>query len=164
MVYGPGDTGPTHAFLADYLRRRLPLVPLGSAYCWGHVSDIAQGHILAMGKGRAGESYFLAGPAHSARDALRLGEEITGVPPPSFLAPPWLLKALSGLMRVAEIVAPVPEGYSSEYLRVSAGVTYLGDNGKARRELGWSPRSLRDGFEETLRAEMDTLGIRPAQG
>jgi len=44
-------------------------------------------------------------------------------------------------------------------LRASAGVTYLGDNSKAKRELGYSPRSLEDGLRETLMYDLDRLGI-----
>jgi len=53
---------------------------------------------------------------------------------------------------------PVPDEYSAEYLRVNAGTTYLGDNAKARRELGYAPRPLRDGLAETLQHEMRLLG------
>jgi dihydroflavonol-4-reductase len=60
---------------------------------------------------------------------------------------------------LVEKVVPLPEDYSAEYLRINAGVTYIGDNGKARRELGYSPRPLEDGLAETLRHEMRLLGM-----
>jgi nucleoside-diphosphate-sugar epimerase len=47
--------------------------------------------------------------------------------------------------------------YTSEYLRVNAGVSYMGDNSKARRELGYNPRPLREGAEETLKYEMERM-------
>ena len=56
-------------------------------------------------------------------------------------------------------VVPLPESYTAEGLRVTAGVTYLGDNAKARRELGYAPRPLADGLAETLRHEMKLLGM-----
>jgi len=34
----------------------------------------------------------------------------------------------------------------AEYLRVNAGPTYIGDNAKARRELGYNPRPLKEGL------------------
>jgi nucleoside-diphosphate-sugar epimerase len=37
---------------------------------------------------------------------------------------------------------------------VAAGVSYLGDNAKARRELGYEPRSLEAGLRITLEHEM----------
>lgn len=161
LIYGPGDAGPSGDALANYLRRRLPLMPLETAYCWAHVEDVARGHLLAMEKGRPGENYYVCGPAHSFVEAIRLAEQISGVPAPALTAPPGLLRAMSGLMSVVERVIPVPENYSSEYLRVSAGVTYIGDNAKARRELGWTPRPLKEGLTETLEYEMRRLGLKP---
>ncbi len=43
---------------------------------------------------------------------------------------------------------------------MNAGVTYLGTNAKAVRELGYDPRSLEDGLPETLRHEMQLLGMK----
>ncbi len=162
LVYGPGDEGPTHELLVQYLTQKLPLLPQGVAFSWAHVDDIAQGHILAMEKGRIGESYFLAGPVHTLADGLKLAEEITGVPGPRMTAPPAVLKAMSAFMGLVEKIVPVPASYSSEYLRVSAGTTYIGDNAKARRELGWSPRPLREGLAETLAYERQRLAEQAA--
>jgi len=39
-------------------------------------------------------------------------------------------------------------------------VTYLGSNAKAKRELGWEPRALKDGLPETLQWEMEQLGMK----
>ena len=55
---------------------------------------------------------------------------------------------------------PVPPDYSSEYLRISAGVTYIGSNAKARRAWGYDPRPLEEGLTETLQHEMKLLGMR----
>jgi nucleoside-diphosphate-sugar epimerase len=160
LIYGPGDQGPSHEAFVSYLKRQLPLMPQQTAYSWGHVDDIARGHLLAMEKGQPGENYYVCGPAHTLIEALKLAEQITGVPTPGLTAPPWLLRAMSGLMSVFEPIVSVPDNYSSEYLRVSAGVTYIGDNTKAKRELGWTPRTLNDGLPETLRWEMEQLGMK----
>jgi nucleoside-diphosphate-sugar epimerase len=160
LIYGPGDQGPSHEAFVSYLKRQLPLMPQQTAYSWGHVDDIARGHLLAMEKGQPGENYYVCGPAHTLIEALKLAEQITGVPTPGLTAPPWLLRAMSGLMSVFEPIVSVPDNYSGEYLRVSAGVTYIGDNTKAKRELGWTPRTLNDGLPETLRWEMEQLGMK----
>ncbi|MBV9578862.1 MAG: NAD-dependent epimerase/dehydratase family protein, partial [Chloroflexi bacterium] len=57
-VYGPGDNSPQGELLRQYLRRKLPMVPRGSALCWGHVDDTAAGHALAMERGATGQSYI----------------------------------------------------------------------------------------------------------
>ena len=150
LVYGPGDQSVVHDVLVQYLTRKLPMVPEGTAFCWAHVHDIAAGHLLAMEHGRAGENYFLAGPSHTIREALQLGEQISGIPAPRLTAPAAMLRAMSAIMAPIERIVPVPDMFRSEYLRTTAGATYLGDNAKARRELGWAPShpSWREGFAE----------------
>jgi nucleoside-diphosphate-sugar epimerase len=159
LVYGPGDEGPSGRILRTYLQRKLPLVPEGAAYCWAHVDDVAAGHVLAMERGRPGESYHLAGPPATVVSALALAERITGIPGPRFRAPPILLRVLAAVMTPVAALVPVPEDYQPETLRVLAGCTYLGTNDKARRELGWEPRDLESGLGDTLRHEMNQLGI-----
>ena len=56
----------------------------------------------------------------------------------------------------------LPPAASPESLRVLAGVTYLGTAARAREELGWTPRPLREGLMDTLRHEMRLLGMTPA--
>jgi nucleoside-diphosphate-sugar epimerase len=160
LVYGPGDPSLLGESIRLYLRRRLPAVPQGAAYCWAHVEDAAHAHRLAMEKGRPGEAYIIAGPPHSMAEFFEIAAEITGVPAPRLRLSPGVQRAAAGLMGLVEKVFPVPPTYSAEYLRSSAGVTYLGDNARARRELGYDPRPLRDGLPETLRHEMQSLGLR----
>jgi nucleoside-diphosphate-sugar epimerase len=159
LIYGAGDTSSVRTLLIQYLRRQLPVVPQQTAFCWAHVDDVARAHILAMEKGRPGQNYFICGPAHTTVEALQIAQQLTGIPaPPS--APPGLFKALSAVMGVVEQVLPVPESYTAEGLRIIAGATYLGDNAKARRELGWEPRPLAEGLQETLEHEMKLLEMR----
>ena len=160
-VYGPGDPSSLGQALRQYLRRKLPMVPRGAAYCWGHVDDTAHGHLLAMERGRAGQSYIIAGPPHSLQDVFELAERITGIPAPRLHVPAALLKGVAAAAGVVERVVPLPETYTAEYLRVAAGVTYLGSSAKAQRELGWAPRGLDEGLRETLRYELAKLGQKP---
>ena len=162
LVYGPGDTSSVRTTFIQYLQRKLPMIPRRTAFSWAHVDDIARGHVLAMERGRPGESYIIAGPTSTFEDALALAEQITGVPAPRLRVGPGLLKVAAAVMNVIEKVVPVPENYSAEYLRINAGVTYIGDNRKARRELGYNPRPLKEGLAETLRHEMRLLGMAPA--
>jgi nucleoside-diphosphate-sugar epimerase len=75
-----------------------------------------------------------------------------------------MMKAMAGIMGVVGAVVPLPDAFSREGLRVSAGVTYLGSNAKAKRELGYNPRPLDVGLRQTLEYEMEKLGITPKQG
>lgn len=161
LVYGPGDSSDFHDGLLLYLKGRLPLVPQGAAYCWGHVDDIARGHILAMERGKPADTYIICGEPHTLADAFRLAQKITGIPAPRLQIPPTMMKLTALLAGLVENAIHLPAAYSSEGLRVSAGVTYLGDNTKAKRQLGYDPRPFAEGWRETLLYELRELEIQP---
>lgn len=158
MIYGPGDTSSARTTFVEYLQRKLPMIPQQTAFSAAHVDDIARAHITAMEKGKPGETYIIAGPTHTLVDIIQTAQEITGIPAPRS-APPWIFGGLSSVMGLAERFTELPETYRSEYLRVAAGTTYIGDASKAKRELGYNPRSLKEGLTETLQHEMRLLGI-----
>ena len=150
LVYGPGDTSQTGTLVAAVLAGRRPTVPAGGAVCWGHVDDIAHGHLLAMEKGVPGESYFLAGEPSSLADGLRLLAELAGKPGPIVL-PASVIRVAGAAVGIVERVVRPPAGYSSEAMRASLA-TYLGSPAKAYRELGWTSRPLREGLSELVAA------------
>ena len=154
LIYGPGDTSSVRVSIIDFLKGRLPMLPTKTAFCYGHVEDIAQGHILSMEKGKAGETYIIAGEPYRIVDAFKLASQITGKRAP-MAVPYQIMKILSVLVKPLD--AFLPEIYTSEGLRVVAGATYLGDNSEAQRELGYDPRPLREGWGETLLHEQKLL-------
>ncbi len=160
LIYGPGDTSTVRTTFTQYLQRKLPVLPSRTAYSWAHVDDIAHGHILAMEQGTPGGTYIIAGPTHTLVEGMSIAQKITGVPAPRIHVPPAVMKAMSATIGVVERFVPVPDDYSAEYLRISAGVTYIGSNAKAKKELGYQPRSLEDGLTETLQHEMRLLGMK----
>jgi N-acetylglutamate synthase-like GNAT family acetyltransferase len=127
------------------------------------VDDTAHGHILAMDKGRAGESYIIAGPPHTLEEALEVAQEITGIRPPLLRPPAVMLRVMAATARVVERVVTLPQTYSSETLRIAAGATYLGSSEKAQQELGFRTRTLEDGLRETLLEEMALLGMKDSR-
>jgi nucleoside-diphosphate-sugar epimerase len=148
VVYGPGDTSALGAALRN---PRLPLAP-PARLNWAHVDDVARGHVLALERGRIGESYHLAGPAHTVAEALALRERVTGIPAPRTAPSGRTIRALLPIVRAVARVVSLPATYSPETLRSMAGTTYLGSNEKARRELGWEPRPLEQWLRETFAA------------
>ena len=88
LVYGPGDTSSVRTNFIQYLRRKLPLLPKTTAFCWAHVDDIAGAHILAMAHGKAGrELHHRGSQAHIYRshgagrtDHRRSGAAAAGEP------------------------------------------------------------------------------------
>jgi nucleoside-diphosphate-sugar epimerase len=155
-IYGPDDTSTIRTNIISLLKGQLPMLPDQTTLCWAHVDDIAQGHILAMEKGRIGESYIIAGEPRKVADVFHLAATIAGKRRP-MIVPHQMMKVMSVLVRPLDGI--LPESYTSEGLRIVSGITYIGDNSKAKREIGYSPRPLAEGWEETLRHEMQLLGM-----
>ncbi|MGH9384583.1 MAG: NAD-dependent epimerase/dehydratase family protein [Vicinamibacterales bacterium] len=157
VVYGPGDNGPFHAALIDLLRQRLPITPAITAFCWAHVEDTARAHILAMEKGKAGETYIITGPRHSFEEAFAIAAEIAKVKKPRFHPRPAVMRLAARMMDVLGHVITLPVKYQPESLRVLAGATYFGSSDKAARELGFTARPLTEGMTQTIEHELRVL-------
>ena len=155
LIYGPGDTSTVRVNLLDLLNGKLPMLPSQTGYSWAHVDDIVDGHTLAMEKGKTGESYIICGEPYTALDAFTLAAKTAGVKAP-MTVPYQMMKALSVLVTPFDTL--MPPTYTSEGLRVVSGVTYYGDNSKAKRELGYTPRPVNEGWVETVQHEMKSLG------
>jgi len=156
LVYGPGDTSAFGDALREFLRGDLPVVPRGVAYSPGHVADVARAHLQAMDRGTPGEAYIVGGEPATLVDLFDVIADVAGREPPRAVSPVvfrWLA-AVAGLL---EQVVTLPPDYRTERLRVLGGVTYLGDNSKARAELGLQHRPLREGLEATVRQELAQL-------
>jgi dihydroflavonol-4-reductase len=139
QVYGPGDHSAVGRGMREVAegRSRLMLFPeLGLNMV--HVDDAANGVLLALDRGRAGESYALGGEITTLRDLLRAVAAATGRRAPSLAIPSVLVRALA-----------LPFAGPRELVRSAAGVTFWASDAKARKELGYAPRPLAQGLRET---------------
>src|SRR5207245_1370948 len=87
------------------------------------VAVCVDAHGVALERGRAGESYVIAGRPHTLVEALLIAERVCGIPAPRLAVPPPLLRLAAGVTAVL--------GQDAESLRVLAGVTYLASSAKA---------------------------------
>jgi nucleoside-diphosphate-sugar epimerase len=163
VVYGPGDTSQLRPALVQYLQGELRALPKRQGVCWGFIDDTVEGHLLALLKGRPGQEYIIAGPPHRFVEAFDTASRITGVPAPRLQVGRGTIRFLAALAALRERFGEVPPERTAEYLRVNSGVTYYGDNAKARRELGFAPRPIEEGLRTTLEHEMRLLGMEPPQ-
>jgi nucleoside-diphosphate-sugar epimerase len=158
LIYGPDGTGLSDEALRLYLKKKLPMISKRTAYSWAHVDDVAHGHILAMEKAAHDSTYIICGPSHTLEEAFTIANKITGIKKP-MAVPPIMLSISAALVWPLEKIFHLPEMYASETLRVSAGCTYLGNNSKAKKELGYNPRTLEEGLKQTLEYEMKKMGL-----
>lgn len=156
LVYGPDDPSSVGGALRQLLRGRLPALPHGTQYNWAHVDDTARAHLLAMDHGHCGQRYIIAGQRAQLLPMMRLAAQEARVRAPLGV-PPAAMRATGVVTGPLARVLPIPAQYTPEALRVVAGVSYLGSNAKARRDLGFEPRPLADGWVDTVHHEMATL-------
>jgi nucleoside-diphosphate-sugar epimerase len=157
-VYGPGDSSSIGQMIAQFLAGKMPLIPFpDTGLCFAHVEDTAAGIVLALDQGKAGEAYFLSGPATTIREAIETVAEVSGRKAPKRAVPTPLLKAMTPIgPLVGKLMGQPPN--LRELISAADGVTFWASNEKARRELGYAPR----GLEEGLRAMLETEGKLPA--
>jgi nucleoside-diphosphate-sugar epimerase len=152
-VYGPGDTSQVADLLEQFLAGKLPLLPFPElGICLTHVEDIAAGILLALDKGKLGETYVLSGPATTMRDAVEVVAGISGRKAPKRALPVPLMKAMIPIgPLVGKLMGQPPN--LRELISSGDKVTFWASHEKASRELGYAPRGMEEGLRQTLEAD-----------
>lgn len=154
VIYGPGKLTSGNVIAGLMLERfngRLPgYIGHGNdRESFSHVEDVAYGHVAAIEKGVVGERYLLTGENASFVDLFNLAANLTGTAPPSFHIPLWVLE-IYGWLSVfwARITGKLPLiSYPTVYV-LKHQWAYSCE--KAKEELGYKPRTLREGLADTL--------------
>lgn len=144
---GPGDVGPTPTgrIIADMFATPVA-VALVTESNYIDVRDCAMGHVLALEKGRRGESYILGGENYTHEDIVRRVLRITGMQRHVIVLRPDALKPAAHLLTLAaKFTKKAPFTTPVEIEITKKGL--IADASKARRELGLTVRPI----EETLR-------------
>jgi dihydroflavonol-4-reductase len=136
---GPRDIKPTPTgrMIADAAAGRMPAY-LETGLNVVHVDDVAEGHMLALERGRPGERYILGSENLKLKALLALVDQVTGRTQNRIkLSPPvlWPVALLcEGLARFG--VEPL---VTRDHLRMSAKTMFF-SHARATRELGFQPR------------------------
>lgn len=152
VVLGPGDRRPTPtgSMIVHYINGRM------KAYASMRqnlvdVEDVAEGHCLALERGRPGGRYILGGDDLSMEEVVAILAELTGIAAPRVALPVGLMLFLG---RIDEWIArrlwrhePLFPVEAALHARDSRRF----DVSKARRELGFAPRTAREVLERALR-------------
>lgn len=152
-VFGPGaltDANAVTRAVSLYLhgRLRVRLADGGALANYVYAGDVAQGIQLAAERGRSGAHYILGGDNVSFTEFLDLVAELGKVRRRTIPLPPAL--AL-GVARIAQTwgrlggIAPITPRFVRVFLEDRRA-----DLTATRRDLGYRPRSLRDGLDTTI--------------
>jgi len=145
-IYGPDDPsllGTAH----KYLFRGLP-VAVGAhlILSFVNVDDCAEGLIRIAERGHDGEEYILVSDAVTFRKWFETIAQATGKRPPRFYLPDVLVWDVGDVAR--RLVPGRPGRILRDAIAMSAGEHWSFSGEKARRELGWEPRTLAQGMVE----------------
>ena len=142
QVYGAGDHSGFGGLLSSFTRGRLPIVPFPDlGLNLTNRDDIAAGILRALDAGRPGRSYVMGGEVVRVADAFATLARILGRPAPRWQLPYGVLEA-AALFR-SEL---------NEVISSAKGVTFWATDERAKRELGYTSRTLEEGFRETYRS------------
>ncbi len=149
-VVGPYDYKPSEMgqLFIDFAKKKLRAY-IDGAYDFVDVRDAATGHILACEKGHAGESYILSGERITMNALMSMLEEITGARAPRFKIPIWLahiVATFAPLYYSLTKAKPRLTRYSIHTLTSNCLIS----REKSRRELGYSPRPIRESIADTI--------------
>ena len=151
-VYGPNDHSEVGNMIEQVRTGKLPAKMFPEAgFMFCHVEDIAAGIVLALDKGKVGESYVLSAEQSTIGELIDKVASIAGRKPHRFTMPSALLKLSAPLGPVIGPLMGFPPNLR-ELIASSDGVTYWATDAKARRELGFAPRDLDTGLRDTLAA------------
>lgn len=146
LIFGRGDIYRSASSLINLVaERRLTVATTGGVNCV-HIDDVVDGHMAALAAGRTGERYILGGYNLTHLQLLQTIAGITGVPEPTTVVPPGLLRGLVGPANLLRSYLRLP--FSPDLLRL-AGYYFYFNTHKMESELGITkPRPITDAILE----------------
>jgi dihydroflavonol-4-reductase len=149
---GPGDwkPTPTGGMIVDFARgRMIARPPESGGMNLVDVTDVAEAHVAALERGRIGERYIVGGQNFTFDALWDLLAEVTGRPAPAVRAPLPLMFAAAYVDELRCRVTGSAPFVPLEGVRMSRERMFV-DSSKAQRELGITPRPVRDALARSV--------------
>lgn len=122
---------------------------IDGAYDFVDVRDVARGIILAGEKGQSGECYILSGEQITVYGLLLLLQELTGVKAPSLKVPIWLAQIAARVTPLYYRLTRTKPRFTSYSIDVLCSNSVISSE-KARRELGFATRPIRESIADAI--------------
>ncbi len=134
---GPGDHKPTPTgkIIVDFLNRKMPAY-IDTGLNLVDVRDVAEGHCLALEKGRTGGKYILGNRNLTLAEIFQILEAISKVPAPRVKLPHTPILWLAGILSLVSRVTRREPLFPYEGVKMAAKRMYF-DPSRAIRELGF---------------------------
>ena len=147
---GPRDIRPTPTgrIIIEAATGRIPAY-VNTGLNLVHVDDVAAGHLLALDKGRIGESYILGGQNATLREMLAEIADMTGRKAPRVRLPRGPIYPIAHAAEMIARVTGKEPFVTVDALDMSKHTMFFG-SAKAERELGYRARPYRQALEDAL--------------
>ncbi len=147
---GPRDVKPTPTgrVIVEAATGRMPAF-LDTGLNLVHVDDVAQGHLLALDKGRIGQNYILGGTDVPLQTMLGDIAFLSGRRAPTIKLPRAPLFPLAYAAEALARITGKEPFLTADALRMSRYHMFFSSE-KAKRELGYTARPYREGLHDAL--------------
>ena len=147
---GPRDIKPTPTgkMIRDAAAGKVPAY-IDTGLNIVHVDDVAEGHVLALEKGRAGERYVLGGENMLLKDILALVAEVAGRRPPKIQLPEAVVWPVAWVMEKFADATGIAPMMTRDHLKMARKKMFY-SSAKAQAELGYQPRPVRSAVEDAV--------------
>lgn len=149
-IIGPNDFSNTHLtqLIIDFVNGRLKACVKGG-YDFVDVRDVTNGIISACFNGKKGECYILSNRYVDIKELLDTISEVTGKKKIKSVLPMFFAKITAPLSEIYYRVLNQPPLYTRYSLYTLTSNSNF-SNEKARKELGYNNRDLKDTIKDTI--------------
>lgn len=149
-IIGPNDFGNSHLtqLIIDFANGKLKACVKGG-YDFVDVRDVADGIINACFKEKKGECYILSNRYVEIKELLDTVSEVKNDKKINSILPMWLAKLTAPLSELYYSILKQPPLYTKYSLYTLTSNSNF-SNEKAKRELGYKNRELRETVEDTV--------------
>ncbi len=148
---GSGDVKPTPTgqMIVDFLKGRMPAY-VDTGLNLVDVEDVAEGHLLAMEKGRLGERYILGNRNLTLREILGILSRVSGCPAPWLKLPRGVALGLAAVSTAFSRLTGNPPRIPLEGVRMTRKKMFFNPS-KAVRELSLPQRPIEEALAKAVK-------------